>query len=291
MNRSLAFLLSAAVGVIAAATLGFIGIRSHQIMSAKASAPAGHAQAGGSRRVVRLASNGSPAPPFLTADLSGNVISTADWSGKVVLLNFWATWCPACRDEIPQLIGLAARYKDHVLVIGVSEDDGPPAQVGQFAQAMGINYPIAMATREIATNYGGVPALPTTFVISPEGRVVQKHVGLYPPDVYEDEVRALLGLPVNATIETFQDQGQIFLKNAANATDLPGVDFKGLTPGQKRAALKRMNSQYCTCPCKMTIAQCRILDSGCPFSLQIAKAIVKEIASGTAPASNPPAAQ
>jgi len=277
MNRSLAFLLSAVAITVAGVTIGLVGSRSRHMVSASASALASHAQESNSGRVVRLASNASPVPPFLTTDLSGNVVSTADWGGKVVLLNFWATWCPACRDEIPQLIGLAARYRDRLLVIGVSQDDGPPAQVWQFAQAMGINYPIIMASREINANYGGVLALPTTFVVSPEGRVVQKHIGVYPPDVYEDEVRALLGLPVNATIQTFEDQGQIFLKNAANVTELPGVDFKGLTPEQKKAALKRMNSENCNCPCKMTIAQCRILDSACPYSKQLAARIIQEI--------------
>lgn len=277
MNRSLAFLLSAVGVVIAGVTIGFVGSRSHHMASADALAPAVHAQEGNSGRVVRLASNASPVPPFLATDVDGKVVSTADWGGKVVLLNFWATWCPACRYEIPQLIGLASRYKDRVLVIGLSEDEGQPREVKQFAHEMGINYPIVMASREVIANYGGVPGLPTTFVINTEGRVVQKHVGLSSPDVYEDEVRALLGLPVNATIETFEDQGQIFLKNAANVTELPGVDFKGLTPEQKKAALKRMNSEDCSCPCKMTIAQCRILDTDCPYSKQLAAKIVQEI--------------
>jgi len=283
MNRSLAFILSAIAVAIAGVTIGFLGSRPHHIVSAGTLAPAVHAQEGNSGRVVRFASNALPVPPFLATDLDGNVVSTADWSGKVVLLNFWATWCPACRYEIPQLIGLASRYKDRVLVIGLSEDDGPPGEVKLFAREMGINYPIVMVTREIVANYGGVPGLPTTFVISPEGRVVQKHVGVYSPDVYEDEVRSLLGLPVNATVETFEDQGQIFLKNAANVTELPGVDFKGLTVEQKKAALRRMNSEYCTCACKMTIAQCRILDTACPYSKQLAAKIIKEII-GEAPA-------
>ena len=283
MNRSLAYLLSAAAVVVAGVALGVVGIRSRHMMSANASTPVRQAQGSNTGRVVRLASNASPAPPFLAVDLDRTVVSTADWQGKVVLLNFWATWCPACRDEIPQLIGLASRYKDRVIVIGISVDEGPPAQVREFAREMGINYSIIIGTHEIVANYGGVPALPTTFIVSPEGRVVQKHVGLYAPDVYEDEVRALLGLPVNASVEMFVDQGQIFLKNAANATELPGVDFKGLTPEQRRAALKRMNSQYCPCPCKLTVAQCRILDSPCPYSLKIANEILKEIVSGAAP--------
>jgi hypothetical protein len=101
--------------------------------------------------------------------------------------------------------------------------------------------------------------------------------------VYESEIRALLGLPVNARIETFEDTGQIFLKNAARATELPGVEFKGLTTEQKRAALKRMNSETCTCGCGLTIAQCRINDTSCTVSRQIAGDIVREIRSGNSP--------
>src|ERR1700721_1194794 len=162
-------------------------------------------------RVVRFASNPQPMPAFLVNDVDGNPVSTAAWKGKVVLLNFWATWCPPCRAEVPTLIDLATRYKDRVQIVGVSVDDG-------------------------------VAALPTLFVINPDGNVVQKHEGLYSRELYETEIRLLLGLPADATIETFEDTGQIFLKNAALATELPDVDFGGLTPDQKKTALRRMNS-------------------------------------------------
>ena len=130
---------------------------------------------------------------------------------------------------------------------------------------------------EIAKEYGGVPALPTSFVVNTDGRVVQKHVGLLEPEVIENEVRALLGLPVSSKIETFADTGQIFLKNAERATELPDVDMKGLTPGQKTAVLKRLNSESCTCGCKLTIAQCRINDSSCAISTKLAAQIVNEV--------------
>jgi thiol-disulfide isomerase/thioredoxin len=232
-------------------------------------------------KVVRFASNAIAAPPFLLADLNGNVISTAAWHGHVVLLSFWATWCPPCREEIPELAELQNRYKNQLEIIGVSLDDSPPQEVRQFAQKAGVNYSIVMGSPEITKEYGGVPALPTNFIIDPEGRVVQKHVGLYPLNVYDTEVRALLGMHVDAKIETFEDTGEIFLKNAALATTLPGVDFSGLTPAQKKAALKLMNSENCKCGCGMTIAQCRLLDSSCPVSKALAAKIVKEIRAGT----------
>ena len=237
-------------------------------------------------RVIRFAKDPQSAPPFLLHDLDGNVVSTAAWQGKVVLVNFWATWCPPCREEIPILIELSDKYKDDLLIVGISMDDGPPGEVKQFARNAGINYPIVMRSRELVAEYGGVPALPTSFLINKEGRVVQKHEGLFSPGLYETEIRALLGLPIDATITTFEDTGQIFLKNAERATELPGVDLSKLTPEQKKIALKRMNTQICDCGCRLTIAQCRINDTSCPVSKGLAEKIVKEILAAAPAASS-----
>jgi hypothetical protein len=144
-----------------------------------------------------------------------------------------------------------------------------------------------MATTEIVNKYDGVPALPTSFVVNRDGGVVQKHVGEYPVGDYDNEIRALWGLHVELPIQTFEDNGQIFLKNTARATSLPGVDLKGLTAAQKTAVLKRLNSESCTCGCGLTIAQCRVNDSTCDISEGLAAKIIKEVVSG-APA--PPAA-
>jgi len=240
--------------------------------------------------VVRFAAHPQPMPAFLVNDLDGNPVSTAAWKGKVVFVNFWATWCPPCRAEIPILIDLANRYKDRLQIVGVSVDDGDPADVKQFAKEAGINYPIVMADRAIVKEYGGVPALPTLFVVNPDGNVVQKHEGLFSNELYEAEVRLLLGLPVDATIETFEDTGQIFLKNAVLATELPNVDFTGLNPAQKKFALKRMNSESCDCGCTLTLAQCRINDTSCPVSKKLAAQVVKDIASSdSTPSPLPPA--
>src|ERR1700677_55972 len=116
-------------------------------------------------KVIRLVSNPSPMPPFLVNDLEGNLISTATLHGKIVLLAFWATWCPPCREEIPELNELAKRYPNQLVVIGVSQDDGPASDVRAFAQKIGMHYPIVMGSREMSDEYGGVPALPTTFVV------------------------------------------------------------------------------------------------------------------------------
>jgi hypothetical protein len=113
--------------------------------------------------------------------------------------------------------------------------------------------------------------------------VMQKHTGLYEYDVYEREVRALAGLPVDARIETFADTGQIFLKNAANATELPDVDLSGLTPAQKKEALHRLNAEGCTCNCMLTLAECRINDSSCPVSKDAAADVVNQVRTGSGP--------
>lgn len=253
--------------------------------------PKGPAKAPAGVNVIRFASNSTPVRPFLVNDLDGNVVSTADFGGKVVLLNFWATWCPPCRDEIPELIELASRYKDRLEIIGVSMDTDPPDRVREFAKEMGINYPVIMGDRAFSGEYGGIPVLPTSFVVNTEGRIVQKHMGLYPISAYDGEIRALLGLPVDAKIETFEDTGQIFLKNASLATELPGVSFTGLRAEQKQAALKRMNAEGCTCGCGLTIAQCRISDPSCTTSQKLAATIVREIRSGRATAPTAPVAQ
>jgi len=246
--------------------------------------------ASGEPQVIRFAKDPSPTPPFLVTDLDGKPVSTAQLRGKVVIVNFWATWCPPCRAEIPDLIALQNKYKDGLQVIGVSvDDDASPEDVKAFATKFGMNYPIVMGS-SIAKEYGGIPALPTSFVVSKEGRVVQKHMGMLKPSEIETEVRALLGLPVSSKIETFVDEGQIFLKNAAKATELPSVDLTGLTPQQKAVVLKRLNSEDCTCGCGLTVAQCRLTDSECPVSLKIAAQIVEGVKSGAIPSHDSAAA-
>jgi thiol-disulfide isomerase/thioredoxin len=233
--------------------------------------------------------NPEMAPALQAQDLLGKPVNKDNWAGKVVLVNFWATWCPPCREEIPELLRLKKEYKDRLEIVGISEDDDPPEKVLKFARQQGMTYPIVMATPELIESYGGVPALPTSFLIDTQGRVVQKHSGLYPIEAYDLEIRSLLGMPTDARVETFVDLGQIFLKNAANATELPGVSFKGLTADQKKRALRRLNSESCTCGCKLTLSQCRVNDGECPVSGKLAAQVVKEVAGGTKPARIPPA--
>jgi thiol-disulfide isomerase/thioredoxin len=226
--------------------------------------------------VIRFVRDPDPAPDFQLKDLAGKDLSLASAHGKVVLLNFWATWCGPCRAEIPSLIELQNRYKDRLQIIGLADDDDPDA-VKQVVESEGINFSVAMVTNKVRFDYGGILALPTLFVINSEGRIVQKHVGLFNPALYETEVRALLDLPIAAKVETFEDTGEIFLKHADRATMLPGVNTMKLSPEQRQAALHKFNAEECTCGCKLTLAQCRIYDPACKLSQDRTAAIVEEI--------------
>lgn len=227
---------------------------------------------------IRFVRNPDPAPAFQLSTLGGKPLSLADYKSKVILLNFWATWCGPCRAEVPDLVELQNKYKDQLQVIGLVVDDDDEDAIKKFADKYGINYPIAIATDEVRTEYGGIPALPTSFVLDGEGRVVQKHEGLRDPVLYEVEIRSLLGMPIgNVKVETFDDTGQIFLKHADRATQLPGVDLSKLTPEQKTVALHKFNAESCTCGCQYTLAQCRIWDRNCDVSKEATKKIIEAL--------------
>jgi thiol-disulfide isomerase/thioredoxin len=227
--------------------------------------------------VIRFVRNPDPAPDIKAKDVNGKALNLEAYKGKVVLLNFWATWCGPCRAEIPSLIQIQEMYKDRLQIIGMDVDDDEE-QLRAFVKTQNINYPVAMTSDQVRLAYGGIGALPTLFVINQDGKVVQKHVGLFNPALYEIEARALLNMPVPATVETFEDTGEVFLSHADRATMLPGVDTSKLTPEQRMAALHRLNAEACDCGCKYTLAQCRIYDPACDKSKERAAAIVKESA-------------
>jgi len=227
---------------------------------------------------VRFLKERAPIPPFSAPDLDGKPISIADFRGKVVLVNFWATWCPPCREEIPDLIALQKKYKDTLQIIGVSQDSGSVDDVRRFAAAMGMNYPIVMTTPEIEKLFPGIYALPTTFLVDKDGRVAQKHVGQLNASLTEVEARSLAGLAPEIQVVYAEDEDKVRLENAAQANKIPGVDLSKL-PGAKRdEALKALNSEHCTCGCELTVAQCRLNDPDCSTSLPIAQQIVEKIA-------------
>src|SRR5262245_4890310 len=135
-----------------------------------------------------------PAPNFSLPDRSGRMISIADYRGQVVLLNFWATWCSPCKREMPWLIEFQNQYRDRgFTVLGVSLDEDGWTSVARYLDETAINYPVLLATEDIVKRYGGVGAVPMTFVIDREGRIAATHVGLLNRDDLEREILKLLG--------------------------------------------------------------------------------------------------
>jgi thiol-disulfide isomerase/thioredoxin len=235
--------------------------------------------AGGSGdAVVRLLREPVAVAPFSVTDLTGRVINSADLRGKVVLVNFWATWCPPCRAEIPDLIKLQDKYRDQLVVLGISEDEAPIPTVQAFVDEQRMNYPVAMTTPELRKIFRGVSALPTTFVIDRDGKIAQKHVGLLNAEMTELETQVLSGLNRNARVERVDDLDRARLENAAQATEIPGVDLTRLTPAKRTEAIKAMNADDCTCGCGLTLAECRINDPTCAVSLPLAQALAKRFA-------------
>jgi len=226
---------------------------------------------------IQLVAHPVTVPSLTMQTLDGRTITTDDLRGKVTLVNFWATWCGPCRAEIPDLIKLQARYADDLVVIGVSADEGGSQIVEDFATEFGINYPIVMQTPELTSAFPGVMALPTSFIVDPDGRVVQTHVGLVNPGILEQEARFLAGVDTSITVDLVEQGRHGRLVNAAHATEIPGLDLSVLTPDQRVTALQRLNEEGCDCGCQLTLAQCRINDSACGFSLPLAEQVVAEI--------------
>lgn len=133
------------------------------------------------------------APDFALKDLDGKQVKLSDFKDKVVILDFWATWCPPCRNEIPHFIELQQKYGSKGLtVVGVSVDQGGAKVVKPFAAAWKINYPMLLADDRVGEAYGGIRYLPTTFIIDRGGQIVKRLVGYQSKDVFEREIEPLL---------------------------------------------------------------------------------------------------
>ena len=132
------------------------------------------------------------APDFSLPDLTGQRLSLSTYRGKVVLLDFWATWCDPCREEIPHFVELQSKYRNQGLqIVGVSMDDGPEP-VRDFYQHFNINYPVVMGNAKIGELYGGVLGLPIAFLVRRDGRIYGKHIGATDITVFEEEIISLL---------------------------------------------------------------------------------------------------
>lgn len=136
---------------------------------------------------------GPAAPDFSYPDLGGKMVSLSSLRGQVVLLDFWATWCDPCREELPDLIKLQNAYKDKgFTVLGVATDGGGAPIVGPFAKAVGIPYPVLVSDGEVPEGYP-VPGFPTAFLIDREGQIRQRFIGEYTYDDFSSQVSAVVG--------------------------------------------------------------------------------------------------
>jgi thiol-disulfide isomerase/thioredoxin len=227
--------------------------------------------------IASLLINPEPVQPFTLTTLDGQKLSSTDWRGKVVLINFWATWCAPCRAEIPDLIALQEKYRNQLLIVGISEDDVAPEAVKLFAEDQKMNYPIVMLTREIEKTFPGVVSLPTTFMLDQDGRIAKKQVGQLNLLQAEAVTRSLAGLSVMAKIERVEDPGKLSAESAAQVKAIPGIDLASIPAERRTAVLLALNDEKCTCGCDMSVAKCRIEDPSCPFSLPMAKTIAANI--------------
>ncbi len=131
------------------------------------------------------------APAFTLEDLQGKKVALADFKGEVVVLDFWATWCPPCRREIPDFITLQKEYADRgVQIVGVALDEFPKVQA--FVRDNGMNYPVLMGTDAVVAQYGGIEGIPTTFIIDRQGKIVERFEGFRPKATFEEAIKRLL---------------------------------------------------------------------------------------------------
>jgi peroxiredoxin len=152
--------------------------------------PAPGASISGSNAALK----GKPAPDFQLKDLDGKSVQLSDLRGKAVLLNFWATWCPPCKIEMPWFVDIQKQYGPQGLqIVGVAMDEGNAHDaVAKFAKEMELNYIVLLGNDKVADQYGGVDALPTTFYIGRDGKIVTRVFGLVSHGEIEDNVRAAL---------------------------------------------------------------------------------------------------
>ncbi len=136
---------------------------------------------------------GVKAPDFELPTLDGRKVKLSDYRGKAVLLDFWATWCPPCKVEMPWFADLQKRYASQGLVVlGVAMDDSSADKIAEFASEMGVNYPVLLGNDQVSDEYGDVQYLPTNFYIGRDGVILQKMTGLVDNQEVEKAVKEAL---------------------------------------------------------------------------------------------------
>ncbi|MEW6557702.1 MAG: cytochrome c biogenesis protein/redoxin [Elusimicrobiota bacterium] len=134
------------------------------------------------------------APDFTLPMLNGKNLTLSDFAGKIIILDFWATWCPPCKAEIPFFVELQNEYKEKLVIVGVCLDRGDMDDVKKFIQKMQVNYPIVVGDRKIVEDYGGISGIPTTFIIDTNGDIKETIVGYRPKEIFENKIKTLLKL-------------------------------------------------------------------------------------------------
>ena len=161
------------------------------------------------RRSAPRIGKSTVAPDFSLESLDGKSMRLSDLRGKAVLLNFWATWCGPCKIEMPWFVELQNKYGAQGLqIVGVAMDDASKEDIAKFAKEMGVNYPILIGKESIGDQYGGIPALPESFFIGRDGKMVDKIIGLKGKSEIEDAVKKALNTqPANNQTATVPAQG------------------------------------------------------------------------------------